>query len=60
MESDQHARVALGCLAVQKSDYWHRPLLRARDERPGGRCATEDLDELAPPIKKMVGHDTTS
>jgi hypothetical protein len=33
---------------VEKSDYWHRLLLRARRERPCDRYATEKRDQLAP------------
>src|SRR5262249_52919438 len=35
--------------ASEKSDYWHRGLLRTRRERPADRRAAEQRDELAPP-----------
>src|SRR5262249_8332876 len=34
--------------ASEKSDYWHRGLLRARRERPRRRGAAEQRDDLAP------------
>src|SRR6266516_721296 len=34
-------------LAAEESDYRHRHLLRPRRERPRGRCAAEQRDELA-------------
>src|SRR5262245_26078379 len=33
--------------AVEKSDYWHRRLLRARRERPSGGRTAEQPDEIA-------------
>jgi hypothetical protein len=35
-------------LAVEKSDHWHRRLLRPRRERPAGSGAADERDELAP------------
>jgi len=35
-------------LAVEEPNHWHRRLLRARGERPSGRRAAEERDELAP------------
>jgi hypothetical protein len=34
--------------SAEKSDHRHRRLLRARSERPRGRRAAEQRDELAP------------
>src|SRR5262249_27806998 len=34
--------------AIEKADYWHRRLLRARRERPRDRRAADERDELAP------------
>src|SRR5262249_47308363 len=33
----------------EKPDHRHRPLLRARRERPGNCCSANKRDELAPP-----------
>src|SRR5215831_14426926 len=34
---------------MQEADNGHHRLLRARRERPRGRCAAEQCDEIAPP-----------
>jgi hypothetical protein len=31
----------VGRAGIEKPDYWHRRLLRARRERPRNRCAAE-------------------
>jgi hypothetical protein len=44
-------RVARGRIcrpAANESDQWDRRLLRPRRERPGGRCAAKEREELAP------------
>jgi CRISPR/Cas system-associated protein Cas10 (large subunit of type III CRISPR-Cas system) len=41
--------VMLRRAGMQKSDHWHRRLLRARSERPSRRRAAEKRDELSPP-----------
>src|SRR5262249_8104003 len=46
-ESGHKARGAIGRPAVNKSDHWHRALLRPRRERPRGCRAAEQGDELA-------------
>src|SRR5262249_18005820 len=48
MESTQPGRITVGRCAVEKTDRWHRSLLRPRRERPRGRRAAEQRDELAP------------
>src|SRR5262249_52613452 len=35
--------------ASEKSDHWHRGLLRARRERPSGYTAADQCDEVPPP-----------
>jgi hypothetical protein len=58
-EWTQAVRVSVKRCWVKKPDYRHSRLLPARRERPRDRAA-EQRDELAPPIKKMTGHDTTA
>src|SRR2546429_420600 len=44
-----HSRCRLvGRPAADEPDHRHRRLLRARRERPRGRCAAEERDERAP------------
>src|SRR5262249_44133260 len=40
--------ISIGGCAVEKSDHRHRPLLRARRERPGDRHPANEPGELAP------------
>jgi hypothetical protein len=46
-------------LGIEKTDYWHRRLLRAHRERPSSRRAPEQRDEVAAPLwahnLKVVG-----
>src|SRR5262249_20322596 len=44
----QDVCILAGPPAVEKSDHGHRRLLRVRRERPRGRRAAEQRDELAP------------
>src|SRR5262249_16693911 len=48
-------RGILGRPGAEIPDHWHHCLLRARRERPRGRCATEKRDELA-----TAAHSITS
>src|SRR5262249_8016 len=43
-----HRHECIACSTIEKTDHWHRRLLRARHERPCRRAA-EQRDELAPP-----------
>src|ERR1700756_4000283 len=46
-EGGHKERVSSGRSSAEESDHRHRRLLRARRERPCGRSATEQRDELA-------------
>src|SRR5262245_48839099 len=48
MESRQKRRIQAGRCAMKEPNHGHRRLLRARSERPRGRRAAEQRDELAP------------
>src|SRR5262249_10163948 len=48
MESTQPGRITVGRCALEKTDRWHRSLLRPGRERPHGRRAAKNRDELAP------------
>src|SRR5262249_29052502 len=50
----------IGRSGVHKSDHWHRGLLRARSERPSGRRAAEQRDEIAPPNHSITSSARTS
>ena len=47
MERGRKVRRSVGRLGVQVADDGHRPLLRARRERPRGRRATERGQEFS-------------
>src|SRR5262249_25549665 len=58
MERIDIARGDIATTAADKSDNWHSLLLRARRERPHGRRAAEQRDELA--ARHRCNHSITS
>src|SRR5262245_46706042 len=59
-ERGREGHIARSCRAVEKPDHRNRRLLPARRERPRRDDATEQRDELAPPIKKLTAHETAA
>src|SRR5262249_8401817 len=56
----QAVRESIGRSRGEKSDHRHRPLLRARRERPRGRRAAEQYDEVTSPHHSITSSASAS